>query len=58
MSLLLWLLLLVRCKRNSEKILGFFWTRAPECDIVFVTTSGLEMYQLLPQRNGLTLTAT
>ncbi|KAK3271190.1 hypothetical protein CYMTET_20446 [Cymbomonas tetramitiformis] len=40
-----------RC-RKGERLLGLFWVNTPECDCVFVTTGGLELYQLLPARNG------
>ncbi|XP_057983355.1 uncharacterized protein LOC131168135 isoform X2 [Malania oleifera] len=33
-----------RCKPDSESILGFFWTDCPICDIVFVKTSGLDLF--------------
>ncbi|KAK3405622.1 hypothetical protein EUGRSUZ_K01855 [Eucalyptus grandis] len=32
------------CKSESENILGFFWTDCPLCDIVFVKTSGLDLF--------------
>ncbi|XP_062166239.1 uncharacterized protein LOC133872682 [Alnus glutinosa] len=32
------------CGSESESILGFFWTDCPFCDIVFVKTSGLDMF--------------
>ncbi|KNA14828.1 hypothetical protein SOVF_103710 [Spinacia oleracea] len=32
-----------RCKPESEKILGFFWTDSPPCNFVLVKTSGLDM---------------
>ncbi|XAR68623.1 hypothetical protein NMG60_11003812 [Bertholletia excelsa] len=35
-----------RCKSESESILGFFWTDCPTCDIVFVKTSGLDLFSL------------
>ncbi|KAL2225851.1 UNVERIFIED_CONTAM: Regulator of MON1-CCZ1 complex [Sesamum indicum] len=33
-----------KCRPESESILGFFWTDCPTCDIVFVKTSGLELF--------------
>ncbi|KAI3472124.1 hypothetical protein Pfo_029612 [Paulownia fortunei] len=33
-----------KSRSESESILGFFWTDCPTCDIVFVKTSGLELY--------------
>ncbi|XP_049365252.1 uncharacterized protein LOC125830073 [Solanum verrucosum] len=33
-----------KCRSESERILGFFWTDSPMCDIVFVKTSGLELF--------------
>ncbi|KAJ7568420.1 hypothetical protein O6H91_01G032200 [Diphasiastrum complanatum] len=44
-----------RCKSGTDRILGFFWTDCPSRDIVFVTTSGLEIYSLYLGRNGLKL---
>ncbi|PSS13777.1 Colon cancer-associated Mic1-like protein [Actinidia chinensis var. chinensis] len=35
-----------KCKSDSESILGFFWTDCPTCDIVFVKTSGLDLFFL------------
>ncbi|XP_021721620.1 uncharacterized protein C18orf8-like [Chenopodium quinoa] len=32
-----------RCKPESEKILGFFWTDSSACNFVLVKTSGLDM---------------
>lgn len=34
------------CKSRTERLLGFFWTDCPTCDIVYVTSSGLELYSL------------
>ncbi|XP_002974407.2 regulator of MON1-CCZ1 complex [Selaginella moellendorffii] len=34
------------CKSSSERILGFFWTDCPDCDVVIVTASGLELNSL------------
>ncbi|XP_057836704.2 uncharacterized protein LOC131046892 isoform X2 [Cryptomeria japonica] len=42
-----------RCKTESECILGFFWTDCPSCDIVIVKTSGLDLYSLQFELNGL-----
>ncbi|KAG0572838.1 hypothetical protein KC19_VG128700 [Ceratodon purpureus] len=44
-----------QCRSGSDPILGFFWTDCPSCDVVFVTTSGLEMYILYLSKNGLKL---
>lgn len=33
-----------KCRSESERILGFFWTDSLACDIVFVKTSGLELF--------------
>uniref|UniRef100_A0A7I4E154 Mic1 domain-containing protein n=2 Tax=Physcomitrium patens TaxID=3218 RepID=A0A7I4E154_PHYPA len=44
-----------QCRSGSDRIFGFFWTDCPACDIVFVTTSGLEMYTLYLSKNGLKL---
>ncbi|XP_059668545.1 uncharacterized protein LOC132313671 isoform X2 [Cornus florida] len=32
------------CRSESESILGFFWTDCPTCDIIFVKTSGLDLF--------------
>ncbi|XP_022934291.1 uncharacterized protein LOC111441498 isoform X1 [Cucurbita moschata] len=32
------------CRPESESILGFFWTDCPLCNIVFVKTSGLDLF--------------
>jgi hypothetical protein len=42
-----------QCKSGTDRIFGFFWTDCPSCDIVFVTTSGLELYALHQGRNSL-----
>jgi len=46
-----------RCRRG-EPLIGFFWVNTPECHLALVTAAGLELYQLLPDRNGLRLTET
>ncbi|KAK3004248.1 hypothetical protein RJ639_018983, partial [Escallonia herrerae] len=33
-----------RYRSESENLLGFFWTDCPTCDIVFVKTSGLDLF--------------
>lgn len=33
-----------RCRSESEGILGFFWTDCQSCDVVFVKTSGLDLF--------------
>ncbi|XP_052172803.1 uncharacterized protein LOC127788497 isoform X2 [Diospyros lotus] len=35
-----------RCRSETDSILGFFWTDCPNCDIVFVKTSGLDFFSL------------
>uniref|UniRef100_A0A5B6ZLY4 Uncharacterized protein n=1 Tax=Davidia involucrata TaxID=16924 RepID=A0A5B6ZLY4_DAVIN len=32
------------CRSELESILGFFWTDCPTCDVVFVKTSGLDLF--------------
>lgn len=32
-----------RCKPESKRILGFFWTDCPSCDIIFIKTSGIDL---------------
>lgn len=44
-----------RCRRAGETILGFFWASSAGVDFVLATTGGLELYALLPARNGLRL---
>jgi hypothetical protein len=44
-----------RCRRPGETILGFFWASSAGVDFVLATTGGLELYALLPARNGLRL---
>ena len=44
-----------RCKRAGETIVGFFWASCAGVDFVLATTGGLELYALLPARNGLRL---
>lgn len=48
----------LRCKVESECILGFFWTDCPTCDIVLVKTSGLDLYSLQVELNNLKLVET
>ncbi|KAF9599348.1 hypothetical protein IFM89_036805 [Coptis chinensis] len=33
-----------RCRSDSESILGFFWTDCATCDVIFVKTSGLDLF--------------
>ncbi|XP_038903889.1 regulator of MON1-CCZ1 complex isoform X2 [Benincasa hispida] len=33
-----------KCRPEPESILGFFWTDCPLCNIVFVKTSGLDLF--------------
>eukprot|EP00250_Pteridium_aquilinum_P017009 c23410_g1_i1 orf=450-2681(-) len=42
-------------RSRIERILGFFWTDCPTCDIVYVTSSGLELYSLAPGLDALKL---
>ncbi|KAG6541704.1 hypothetical protein Mapa_016969 [Marchantia paleacea] len=44
-----------QCKPGTERILGLFWSDCPTCDLVLVTSSGLELYSLYLGRNGLKL---
>ncbi|KAL6138207.1 hypothetical protein ACLB2K_063491 [Fragaria x ananassa] len=47
-----------RCKSESESILGFFWTDCPLCDIVFVKTSGLDLFTYNLESKSLQLVET
>lgn len=47
-----------RCKSDSENILGFFWTDCPNCDIIFVKTSGLDLFSYEPELKALRLVET
>ncbi|KAL8456279.1 hypothetical protein ACS0TY_034476 [Phlomoides rotata] len=47
-----------KCRPESESILGFFWTDSPTCDIVFVKTSGLELYSYNNESRNLHLVQT
>ncbi|KAL3534131.1 hypothetical protein ACH5RR_002592 [Cinchona calisaya] len=47
-----------QCRSESEHILGFFWTDCPTCDIVFVKTSGLELFSYSADSKSLTLVET
>lgn len=47
-----------RCRSDSEKILGFFWTDCSVYDIVFVKTSGLELYSYSSESQSLHLVET
>ncbi|KAJ4820466.1 hypothetical protein LUZ62_033032 [Rhynchospora pubera] len=42
-----------KCKQDSERILGFFWTDCPTCDIVLIKTSGIELLLYDPEQNSL-----
>lgn len=45
-----------RCRRAPvEKVLTFFWAASAGVDFVLATTGGLELYELLPQAQGLRL---
>ncbi|KAL2650621.1 hypothetical protein R1flu_018749 [Riccia fluitans] len=44
-----------KCKAGTARILGLFWSDCPTCDLVLVTSSGLEMYSLYHGGNGLKL---
>ncbi|KAH7279474.1 hypothetical protein KP509_37G021500 [Ceratopteris richardii] len=43
------------CRSRRDRILGFFWTDCPTCDIVFVTTGGLELFSLAPRLDAVKL---
>ncbi|KAF7148438.1 hypothetical protein RHSIM_Rhsim03G0003600 [Rhododendron simsii] len=45
-------------RSDSESILGFFWTDCPTCDIVFVKTSGLDLFSLDSELKSLLLVET
>ncbi|KAK9122651.1 hypothetical protein Sjap_012253 [Stephania japonica] len=47
-----------RCGSESESILGFFWTDCPSCDVVFIKTSGLELYAYEPALRALRMVET
>ncbi|XP_075110746.1 uncharacterized protein LOC107832737 isoform X1 [Nicotiana tabacum] len=47
-----------KCRSESERILGFFWTDSPTCDIVFVKTSGLELFSCNFESRALQLVET
>ncbi|XP_041994930.1 regulator of MON1-CCZ1 complex-like [Salvia splendens] len=47
-----------KCRSESESILGFFWTDCPTCEIVFVKTSGLDMYTYGTESRNLQLVQT
>lgn len=47
-----------KSKSESDPILGFFWTDCAVCDIVFVKTSGLELYTYVPELKILELVDT
>ncbi|XP_078163983.1 C18orf8 [Carex rostrata] len=42
-----------KCKQDSERILGLFWTDCPTCDIILIKTSGIEMLLYDPEQNSL-----
>ncbi|KAG2683267.1 hypothetical protein I3843_10G024200 [Carya illinoinensis] len=46
------------CRSESESILGFFWTDCPLCDIVFVKTSGLDLFAYNSESKSLHLVET
>ncbi|KAK4766433.1 hypothetical protein SAY87_008075 [Trapa incisa] len=47
-----------KCKSESESLLGFFWTDCLLCDIVFVKTSGLDLFAYNSESNMLHLVET
>ncbi|XP_024985482.1 uncharacterized protein LOC112521071 isoform X1 [Cynara cardunculus var. scolymus] len=47
-----------KCRSESDSILGFFWTDCAVCDIVFVKTSGLDLYTYMPELKSLDLVET
>ncbi|KAL3700935.1 hypothetical protein R1sor_018957 [Riccia sorocarpa] len=44
-----------KCRAGTERILGLFWSDCPTCDLVLVTSSGLELYSLYHGGHGLKL---
>lgn len=44
-----------RCKPDAETILGFFWTDCPSCDIIFIKTSGIDLFSYESELNTLRL---
>ncbi|XP_043691081.1 uncharacterized protein LOC122641842 isoform X2 [Telopea speciosissima] len=47
-----------KTKSESESILGFFWTDCPSCDVIFVKTSGLDLFAYEPELKALRLVET
>ncbi|KAK1314878.1 hypothetical protein QJS10_CPA06g02273 [Acorus calamus] len=47
-----------RCRSESERLLGFFWTDCPTCDVAFIKTSGLELFTYESVSNSLHLVET
>ncbi|XP_071697310.1 uncharacterized protein [Rutidosis leptorrhynchoides] len=47
-----------KLKSESDNILGFFWTDCAVCDIVFVKTSGLDLYAYAPDAKSFALVET
>ncbi|KAL6336777.1 hypothetical protein AAG906_036091 [Vitis piasezkii] len=47
-----------RCRSETESILGFFWTDCPKCDIVFVKTSGMDLFSYDSETKSLHLVET
>lgn len=47
-----------KCKPNSESILGFFWSDCPNCDVIFIKTSGLDLFCYESEQNNLRLVET
>ncbi|KAH7280471.1 hypothetical protein KP509_37G069200 [Ceratopteris richardii] len=42
-------------RSHTERILGLFWTDCPACDVIFVTTGGLELFALAPKLDAVKL---
>ena len=38
--------------RGKSAIIGFFWVATDACDFVMVTSAGLELYMLSPDRQA------
>ncbi|XP_077236285.1 C18orf8 [Tasmannia lanceolata] len=47
-----------RCREETESILGFFWTDCPTCDVIFIKTSGLDLFSYEPELKTLRLVET
>ncbi|KAF6149342.1 hypothetical protein GIB67_016880 [Kingdonia uniflora] len=47
-----------RCRSDAECIVGFFWTDCRTCDLIFIKTSGLDLYSYVPELKALRLVET